>query len=317
MRDGDSIESLSPPVAHATNGTTERKSDSALDRENSRELKGLIDPRHFENHPRHDSVFTHGSATASRSTSVAPLVMRKKVGSTITGVGTDLDIVPETSPGEVSGRDLRLGDPTGNRATAPHRATTGRWKRRMKPLPQTDPDERPAVVKRKEVGDISDDGVQDKARGIPAAQSSRCTRSQLGRTAPPETPDVEALCTECRIRARTNAALDCARYVYFSSFSTKLTTFRCRRHAQIYELPWPKRYDQASAVHNCRDELKRKREDEPGTSRPKKRTRSDDPSGTSPASKGRQEDHTLTSSSVPASPPSHSPSFLPVAIPGL
>ena len=196
MRDGDLTERASPPVAHATNGTTERECNHAPDQRGSRELKGLIDPRHFENHPRHDSVFTYGSATASRSTSAAPSIMRKQVGSTRTNIGTGLGMVTEASSGDdkpISRQGLLLGDPTGDRATAPHRVGTGRGERGMKSLPQTDPGEQLTAVKRKEIG--------DKEMRTPAAQSSRCTRSQLERTAPPEIMDVEELCTECKIRA--------------------------------------------------------------------------------------------------------------------
>ena len=155
MRDGDLIERASPPVAHTTNGTIERESDRVPEQRCSRELKGLTDPRHFETHPRHDSVFTYGSATASRSTSAAPSIMRKQVGLTRTNIGTDLGMVTEASSGDekpISRRGLLLGDPTGDRATAPHRVGTGRGKRRMKTLPQTDPGEQLTAVKRKEIG---------------------------------------------------------------------------------------------------------------------------------------------------------------------
>ena len=265
MRDGGSIERASPPVAQATNGTTERESGHAPDQKYSRELRGLTNPKHFENHPRHDSVFAHSSATASRSTSAAPSIKRKKVGPTISDVGTNLGMVLEASSSDerpVSGRNLRLRDPTGDRATAPRtrRATAGKGKR------SNDPNEQFAAAM-SEVGGTS----EDKERGILVAQSTRCTRSQLGRTAPPETTDVEDICTGCKIRARTNGALDCVRYVFSSLFRTQLTTFRCRRHARIYEFPWPKRYDPSSAAYSHRNQLKRKREDEPGMSRAKKR----------------------------------------------
>ena len=218
MRDGGSIERASPPVAQATNGTTEWESGDAPDQKYSRELRSLTDPKHFENHPRHDSVFAHGSATASRSTSAAPSIKRKKVVPTISDVGTNLGMVLEASSsdeGPVSGRNLRLRDPTGDRATAPRtrRATTGRGKRSI------NPNEHLAAV----MNEVGGRGMsEDKERGISAAQSTRCTRSQLGHTAPPETTDVDDLCTGCKIRARTNGALDCVRYAFSSLFRTQV-----------------------------------------------------------------------------------------------
>ena len=84
MLEGGSIEGASPPVA---NGTAKPESTQTPNRKHSRELKGLTDQRYFEHHY---SVFTHGSATASRSNSVAPSIIRRTMGSTLSDAGMDL-----------------------------------------------------------------------------------------------------------------------------------------------------------------------------------------------------------------------------------
>ena len=211
MLEGDSVEGTSPPV---TSGTPKRESDQTPNREHSRELKGLTDQRYIEHHPRHDSVFTHGSATASRSNSVAPSTIRRTMGSALSNAGKYLEMVSGASLGEegpVSGIDLRLSGLTEDRVTTLRQVTTGKGKGKMKCLPQTNLCKGLAVVERKEeVGRMSDDDDRDKEEETTAVQSGCCTRSQLGCTAPPETIDAAELCTHCRIRARTSGAQDCA-----------------------------------------------------------------------------------------------------------
>jgi hypothetical protein len=289
MRSGEALETVSlPPEAPATNDTTERDRDQAPRPKYSRELKGITDRRHFQQHPQHDSVFAYRSATASRSTSVAPAAARrsKTRGTTSTDIGGDLEVVPETSSNdEESAHDADLHHTS--RAvycvTGPRQTIVGRGKGKMKNLPKSGPEGR--GVMEEEVRQISDDDDQDNGREIPAVRGERCTRSQLGRTAPPEVSDARALCTECKIRARTTGAQDCGRYASRLRFRAQLTTVRCRRHAQIYGLPWPNRYRPPSLTLNHRNRLKRKREDGPVTSCPTKRTRTEGPAGAAPRSK--------------------------------
>jgi len=177
-----------------------------------------MDRKHFEYHPQHDSAFTHGSATASRSTSAGPSTARSTRGPALTDVGTDLEIAQEALSGDeepVHGGEshlrLRAADPV----TVRRRPTTGSRKTKVKTLPQIDPERRlVGIMRRKEVGDIPENDERDNERETSVAQSGCCTRSQLGRTAPPEITDAEELCTECKIRARTSGAGDCARCVF-------------------------------------------------------------------------------------------------------
>jgi len=212
MLEGGSIEGASPPI---TNGTAKPESAQTPNRNHSRELKGLTDRRYFEHHPKHDSVFTHGSATASRSNSAAPSIIRRTMGPTLSNAGTDLEMVsgmPLGDEGPVSGMDLRLRGLAEDRVTTLRQVVTGKGKRKMKSLPQANPCERLAVVKKKRgVGGMSDDDDEDKEGETTDVQSGCCTRSQLGHTAPPETTDAAELCTQCRIRAHTSGAQDCAR----------------------------------------------------------------------------------------------------------
>ena len=219
MRDGGSVEPVSAPEALATTSTTGQDSDQTPHQRYSRELKGITDRRHFEDHPRHDSVFTHGSATASRSTSVAPSTARKTARSIRSGVGTDLEMAPGAPSGDeepTHGRGPRLGSSIGDRMAAHHRATTVRGKGKAKTLQHTNPEERLARGTRDKVADATEDDW-DKQETT-ESRSGRCTRSQLGRTAPPEIADTKELCEQCEIRARTSGARDCARYVCSSSF---------------------------------------------------------------------------------------------------
>jgi len=114
--------------------------------------------------------------------------------------------------GPESGTDLRLRGLTEDRVTTLRQVMTGKGKGGMKSLPQPNPCECLAIVKRQGgVGGMSDDDDGDREGETTDVQSGCCTRSQLGRTAPPETMDAAELCTQCRIRARTNGAQDCAR----------------------------------------------------------------------------------------------------------
>jgi hypothetical protein len=168
-----------------------------------------------------------------------------------------------------------VGARTRSRVTVSRRASTSRGKGKTKTLPQTD-SERPSGVTWSEE---AVDRLKEMERETAVARSGCCTRSQLGCTAPPEIADPKELCVECKIRARTSGARDCARCIFSSSFRAELMPVRCRRHAQIYGAPWPKRYDPPVVTYDNRDQRKRTREDESGTSRPKKRTRTNGPSG--------------------------------------
>jgi len=151
MLEGGSIEGGSPPV---TDGTPKRESDQMPNRKHSRELQGLTDRRYFEHHPRHDSVFTHYSATASRSSSAAPSTT---IGSTLSNAGTDLEMVSGASLGDqgpASGIDLRLRGLTEDRVTTLRRVTTGNGQGKTRSLPQTNLCERLVAVKRKEEGGV-------------------------------------------------------------------------------------------------------------------------------------------------------------------
>ena len=225
MRDGGSVQGVSPAVARATNGTAEQKSNKTPHQKCSRELRGITDERHFQHHPMHDTDYTHGSTTtASRSTSAEPSTTRKTVGSTISGFGTDLQVVPEVPSGDeesAHGGDPHLGARTRGRTTVSFPPDMGGKKRKREGLTQTDSGERLTDVKTKEHAvDTSDVGNWDEERETEEARGGPCTRSKLGRTARPEITDVEGLCMECKSRARTPGARDCARCVLSSSFKT-------------------------------------------------------------------------------------------------
>ena len=172
---GELVDAVLFPEAEATNSTTERASDpTSNQRKYSRELKGLTDRRHFQHHPRHDSVFAHWfSTTASMSTSAAPSTTHITVGSTNTDVGIGLEMVPRASFGDEE----------------PGSGSNPRLRNRRDTLDDNWSEEREAA----------------------AVRGSCRTRSQIPRTAPPETTDPEGVCTECKIRVRTDGARDCAR----------------------------------------------------------------------------------------------------------
>ena len=142
----------------------------------SRELSGITDRRHFQCNPLHDLGFSYGIVTASGSASAAPSSAWKAV-EPATDMSTDRGSVPEASSDD-------------------EEPGSGR-----KPRPRN-------------LKDTLDDGVRANEKEIATERRGRCTRSRLGRTAPPERPDTKDLCQECKIRAQTTGTRDCARYVY-------------------------------------------------------------------------------------------------------
>ena len=234
-----------------------------------------MDRTHFQHHPSHDTESTHSrTATASRSTSVTASTTRKTVGSTVTRFGTDLEMVPEVSSGDeesVNGDPHPGGRAQGRTTTSP-RTGMGGEKRKREALTQTDNGERlTGVTRPKTKANTPDIGNCDEQKGTVVAGGSRCTRSKLRRTARPETTDAGELCIECEIRARTPGAQNCTRCVFSSSVRPLLTIVRCRRHTQIYNHAWPKRYEPPPVASSSRYQLKRKCEGEPRMSCPKKR----------------------------------------------